>query len=152
MIIKDEQAMLKLGADFAAACTSPMIIYLEGFLGAGKTTLTRGFLQALGHKGAVKSPTYTLVEVYPYNPYEILHFDFYRIQDPDELEYMGIRDYFHENSIALIEWPELAVGKIPTPDIICQIEIIGLKREIEFVAKTPLGDNVLKALLRQRKL
>ncbi len=144
--LEDETATLALGRQLAQTLRPGAVIYLEGTLGAGKTTLTRGILCAWGHAGAVKSPTYTLVEVYEFPHGDVYHFDLYRLGDPEELEYMGIRDYFSNSSIAIVEWPTRGKGVLPEADITITITVAGHGREALIGASTPLGREVLDRL------
>lgn len=106
-----------LGAALWQALPEKCLVYLRGELGAGKTTLMRGLLRAAGHRGAVKSPTYTLVEEYAVAERRIFHFDLYRLKDPEELEWIGIDDYLNAQALVCIEWPEMGLGVLPAADI-----------------------------------
>jgi tRNA threonylcarbamoyladenosine biosynthesis protein TsaE len=122
-LISDEAAMLHLGATLAALCRPGAVIFLQGGLGAGKTTLVRGILNALGYTEAVKSPTYTLVESYQLKTLSVFHFDLYRLKHPQELLDIGLEDYLQPDAVCLIEWPEKALMILPTATISCMIEI-----------------------------
>lgn len=135
-----EAAMVAFGQRLGRACRqqAAAVIFLQGDLGMGKTTLCRGILQAYGHRGVVKSPTYTLVEPYEFSHGPAYHFDLYRLGDPQELEYMGIRDYFSENSLCLVEWAEKAGMFLPAADLVVRIEplpvLATISRETSIVA------------------
>ena len=146
LIAPDEEAMVNCGATIAAAIEPQLTIYLQGDLGMGKTTLSRGLVQAFGHRGAVKSPTYTLVEPYTLDRLTIYHFDLYRLGDPEELEYMGIRDYFSPGTVCLIEWPERGFGVLPPADLTITIERQGSGRRLALEANTPEGKGVLQRM------
>lgn len=145
-IIPTENAMLEFGAKLAKSCLTSATIFLYGNLGAGKTTLVRGFLRGLDYEGSVKSPTYTIVEPYSFKDFNIYHFDLYRVRDVRELEYIGIQDYFTPDAICLIEWPENGAGFLPPADLSCYIELQGTGRVLEIDAQTPCGQDILKRL------
>ena len=145
-IAEDEAAMVALGGRLAQALSGGLVVYLEGDLGMGKTTLCRGIIQSLGHVGAVKSPTYTLIEPYQLEKLAINHFDLYRLTDAEELEFMGIRDYFGANSVALVEWPERGKGILPPADLVITIAQEGAGRSLQFRAETAAGAEMLAGL------
>ena len=120
-----------------------VVVYLQGELGAGKTTICRGVLQACGHSGAVKSPTYTLVEPYELLAARVFHFDLYRLGDPEELEYMGIRDYFEPGNICLIEWPDKGQGILQAADLELTLAVIPAGRGLHLAAHTRQGEAVV---------
>lgn len=122
------------------------VIFLTGTLGAGKTTLSRGILQSFGHQGAVKSPTYTLVEPYHFASRQVFHFDLYRLGDPEELEYMGIRDYFVGTNVCLLEWPVRGEGYLPEPDLLMSATVRGTGREVQMQAGSAWGQQLLTLL------
>lgn len=152
----NEQAMQQLGEQLIKAITpvkaSPngIVLYLNGDLGAGKTTLTRYMLRALGYQGKVKSPTYTLVEEYPLATKQIYHFDLYRLADPEELEFMGIRDYFTEQSLCLLEWAEKGQGLLPPADLNINIAFASQGRTIQLVANSAQGEQIICQLGQDR--
>lgn len=115
------------------------LIFLRGQLGVGKTTLARGILRGLGHTGPVKSPTYTLVEPYELGEREVLHFDFYRINDPEELAFIGIDDLMGSSALKLVEWPERARDRLPNPDLDISLHEIDGGRLLEMVDHRSLG-------------
>lgn len=140
------EAQEALGSAMAAACPPSCVIYLEGELGAGKTTLVRGFMRGLGYEGAVKSPTYTLLEPYELPKRRCFHFDLYRLADPGELEYLGIRDLLQGDAVLLVEWPEKGQGELPPPDLMVQIHYMEGGRRIELEPVSPTGTLLLDAL------
>lgn len=141
-----EQATLSAGAALAKHCCGGLLIYLQGDLGAGKTTLVRGFLRALGYTGIVKSPTYTLVESYFLQPITLHHFDLYRLSDPEELDYIGWIDYCTSENCCIIEWPEKGEGYLPTADLDGMLLVTnsGMSRQLIWQANSPLGQRILE--------
>lgn len=138
-----ENDLVRFAATLAANAPLGMIIYLSGELGAGKTTFTRGFIQAFGYSGKIKSPTYTLIEEYDVADKHIVHVDLYRLHDAEELSYVGFPHEIPAGSIVLIEWPERASSNLPAPDVIVTITHTATGREIELVAHTLLGQQLL---------
>lgn len=141
---EDETAAF--GKKLAGAVRGGVVLYLAGQLGAGKTTLVRGVLRGMGYQGKVKSPTFTLVEPYNISGVSLYHFDFYRLNDPEELAHIGIREYFEPGSVCLIEWPEKGGMFLPAADVICQITIDRQVRRLEIESRTARGDEILKLL------
>lgn len=152
MLLVDEAASVEFGRSLAQAIGAlGCCIYLQGDLGAGKTTLSRGLIQYFGHRGAVKSPTYTLVEPYELAAKRIYHFDFYRLAEPSELAFLGLDDYFSAESLCLIEWPERGANYIPRPDIelLLRYEVAADsqdQRSVTIVAHSDVGQTILQNL------
>lgn len=137
--LEDDTETVKLGQELAQVTPAGTTIYLIGGLGVGKTTMTRGFVQELGYDGVVKSPTYTLVEPYKLPHVILYHFDLYRLNEPEELELMGIRDYFGQDSIRLIEWPENGGDVLSGPDFMVELAYEGVHRQVMLVPVTKHG-------------
>lgn len=137
-----------VGEMFAACMKAPLTLWLSGELGGGKTTFSRGFIRALGYHGRVKSPSYTLLEIYEAGGVEVLHFDLYRLSGADEFEMLGARDYLGARSVCLIEWPENAAGALPAPDAALRFLFVGRAggRRIEAEAGSQAGRDLLDAV------
>jgi tRNA threonylcarbamoyladenosine biosynthesis protein TsaE len=148
LALADAEATLRIGARLAGALEGGMLVTLRGELGAGKTTLARGILRGLGHAGPVKSPSYAVVEHYRFSSLYFYHFDFYRFADPREWETAGFAEYFRDDSVALVEWPERAGGFLPPPDLDLALsmrdDVDG--RLLVATASTPRGERALAAL------
>ncbi len=142
--LDDEAATLALGAELALELRPGMTLYLEGDLGAGKTTLVRGMLRALGYTGRVKSPTYTLTEIYSLPAFELYQFDLYRMHDPREWLDAGFRELADSDTVKLIEWPDRAAGWLPQADVRVKLQVRDCGRDVECVAETEPGKALLK--------
>lgn len=148
--LADETDTIKLGRVLAEVLPKPVVIYMYGELGAGKTTMVRGFLQSFGHQGAVKSPTYTLVEPYELPTGALYHFDLYRLADPEELEFIGIREY-QDSAVAMIfEWPDKGEGMIPQADISVHLSYEKEGRRVELVFSNPSKAPQIIEKIRQK--
>lgn len=149
--LDDEAATVWLGTQLAPLLAplqnAGALVYLQGDLGAGKTTLVRGLLRALGHPGAVKSPTFTLVEPYQTGRLAVYHFDLYRLEDPEELEFLGMDDYLRDDALCLVEWPEKGAGRLPEGDLVIKLNHKGHGREAVFMPRSARGEQVCVALL-----
>ena len=144
--IPDEQALEAFAASVAAQCEQRTVIFLNGDLGAGKTTFSRGFIHGLGHQGRVKSPTYTLVEPYEIGDWRVFHFDLYRLADPEELEFIGIRDYFEDDCLCLIEWPQKGEGLLASADITINIDFEDKGRRLSLTSHSDNGSKIVNAI------
>lgn len=147
--LRDEAATLALGAALARALSPGLVIYLEGDLGAGKTTLVRGMLRALGFAGHVKSPSFTLVELYAISRLDLYHFDFYRFANPEEYLDAGLDEYFHGDSICLVEWPDKARGYVPPADLRLCLRHAAAGRDVRIEAASQRGAACLNVLSRE---
>jgi tRNA threonylcarbamoyladenosine biosynthesis protein TsaE len=149
ILLEDEQKMQAFGEKIAQVIgqiNAPLLILLNGDLGAGKTTLSRGILNGLGHRGSVKSPTYTLVEPYDLEIGKVFHFDLYRLVDPEELYDIGFNDYLTESQLCMIEWPDKGGSLLPKADMSLQINSNGTGRQVILTAQTSLGSQCVNEL------
>jgi len=145
IILNDERATKDLANNFSEILNyAPIILFLRGDLGTGKTCFTRYLLEALGVKEKVKSPTYTLVETYAVDHNNIYHFDLYRAADPRELETLGFRDYLQDYALIIIEWAENGHGCLPSADLEIALEALDDGRKASIMALTPKGISVLQ--------
>lgn len=135
--VADEAASVALARCFADHLVPPCVIYLQGDLGAGKTLFARAYIHALGYEGYVKSPSYGLLETYEVGDKSVLHLDLYRIEDPEELEYLAIRDLFEKNTVLMVEWPDRGKHYLPRPDLVL---FFGEMNETRFIRCHPFTE------------
>jgi len=141
-----EADTLAFGEALGRTLTPGLVVFLIGDLGAGKTTCARGILRGLGYRGKVKSPTYTLVELYNVSRLYLYHFDFYRLEDPHAWIDAGLREHFTADAVCLVEWPEKAAGTLPAADLEVRLALVNDARDIELVARSAAGRRCLDAL------
>lgn len=147
LTLPDPNATVALGQALARSLPARAVAYLEGDLGAGKTTLARALLQEMGVRGAVRSPTYTLIERYPLQAGEAVHLDLYRIADPEELDYLGLDDLAASARLWLVEWAERGRGALPAADLSVQLAQDRNGRHVTLLASTAAGEAWLSALV-----
>ena len=149
--LADETHTLALGEALGESLVSGLVVFLIGVLGAGKTTFARGALRGLGYRGRVKSPSYTLVELYELSRLYLYHFDFYRLDNPRGWIDAGFRDYFGTHAVCLVEWPEKAEGTLPAPDLEVRLTLANDGRDVQLLALTRGGRRCLRALKARMK-
>jgi len=148
VLLEGEARQVGFGRELGAVTGRRALIFLEGDLGAGKTTLVRGFLEARGYTGRVKSPTYTLIEPYELSDGRLYHLDLYRLGHPEELEYLGLREMLEEDAVLLVEWPQRGAGWLPEPDLVVRLEYAGqgTARRALLEPRTATGEEVVSRL------
>jgi tRNA threonylcarbamoyladenosine biosynthesis protein TsaE len=150
--VDDDEAMVRLGRQLASHCAAVHRIYLHGELGSGKTTLVRGMLQGLGFQGAVRSPTFTLIEPYTIDTRAVFHFDLYRLNDAEELEFIGAREYLEGDGLCLVEWAELGAGFLPAPDVDVIIRKVNDGRVVQLQARSDAGISLVRNLSQKNRV
>ncbi|MAV27720.1 MAG: tRNA (adenosine(37)-N6)-threonylcarbamoyltransferase complex ATPase subunit type 1 TsaE [Gammaproteobacteria bacterium] len=156
VFLSDDATTERLGRlvqDAVTPSSSRWVVFLRGDLGAGKTTLVRGLMRGFGYDGAVKSPTFTLVEPYESDEYHVYHFDLYRLVDPEELEFVGLEDYLDAelpSTLILIEWPERGGSALPGADIEIDLEVTGTARRARLTGRSVKGLEAVASILSQR--
>ena len=146
LLLPDAESQTAFGERLAAQLPLGLVIYLHGDLGTGKTTLARGILRGLGHQGPARSPTYTLIEPYEIGARRVYHLDLFRLADPEELEYLGLRDLLAEDALWLIEWPERGAAFLPAPDLTIAIDYLPQGRTLTLSAPDERGQGVIDGL------
>lgn len=148
LLLKGEASQVGFGRELGSVTGPRALIFLDGDLGAGKTTLVRGFLEGRGYTGRVKSPTYTLIEPYELADGRLYHLDLYRLGHPEELEYLGLREMLEEEAVLLVEWPERGEGWLPEPDLRVSLQYAaeGAARTVVLEPCSPLGEGVVSRL------
>ena len=152
VFLKDEASTIRAGNLIAEASGGSGVIYLHGDLGTGKTTLSRGVVRFFGYQGAVKSPTFTLVEPYELDHHRIYHFDLYRLTDPSEIEFLGVDEYFSQDSLCLVEWPEKGADFLPEPDLVIELDVYECGRIMKVYPHSGPGEMMMTPLKQTLQL